>query len=213
VTRANEGGLSVSDDMTDSFTPPHPTDESVAAYLEGVAHEAERASLENHLGDCEYCRARLVLAGRALVTAPHPRAQVRWRPLVAAALAASLAGVLLLSRSAPQVTPSTVRGSSQELAQPAVRILAPLRGTTVDAATLRFIWSPQEPNALYQVTLSAADGKMLWTSLSSDTSAAPPKQILRQLEPGRPYFWRVDAILTNLRSVTSSDQRFQVSHR
>jgi Putative zinc-finger len=197
--------------MTESSDPTHPTDETVAAYLEGVATQAERASLEKHLDDCEYCRARLVLAGHALDSAPRARSQMRWKPIVAAALAASLAGVLLLSRSAPEASPSPVRGSSQEVAQPAVRILAPLRGTTVAAATLRFVWSTQEPDALYQVTLSAADGRMLWTSRTADTAAAPPAEVLRDMQPGQPYFWRVDALLSNLRSLTSSDQRFQVS--
>jgi hypothetical protein len=83
----------------------------------------------------------------------------------------------------------------------------------VDPATLRFIWSSQEANALYQLTLSASDGKMLWTTRTSDTIATPPADILKKLQPGQQYFWRVDALLTSLRSVTSSDQRFQVSPR
>ncbi len=198
--------------MTDSSAPTHPTDETVAAYLEGILPASDRTGLETHLGGCEYCRARLGLAARALETAPRPRAQLR-RPLIVAALAASIAGVFLLSRSSPPVTPSEVRGAEQEVTQPAVRVVGPLRGATVNPATLRFIWSTLEPNALYQVTLSAKDGKMLWTARTADTVAAPPDNVLQQLQRGQQYFWRVDALLTNLRSVTSSDQRFQVSPR
>lgn len=197
--------------MTDSSTASHPSDETVAAYLEGVIPRAERASLETHIGACEYCRARLALADRALETAPRRRAPIYWRPMVAAALAASLAGVILLSRSVPPVTPSETRGAEQEVAQPSVRIVGPLPGATVEPAALRFIWSPLEPDALYQVTISAGDGKMLWTARTADTVATPPADVRHRMQPGQSYFWRVDALLTNLRSVTSSDQRFSVS--
>ncbi|HEX6432812.1 MAG TPA: hypothetical protein VFZ87_01150, partial [Gemmatimonadales bacterium] len=132
-------------------------------------------------------------------------------PVVVAALAASIAGVLLLSRQSPTGPPSELRGAEQEVTQPALRVVGPLRGSSVNPATLRFIWLSLEPNALYQVTLSAKDGKMLWTERTADTVAAPPDDVRRQLERGQQYFWRVDALLTNLRSVTSSDQRFQVS--
>jgi hypothetical protein len=54
---------------------------------------------------------------------------------------------------------------------------------------------------------------MLWTTRTSDTIAAPPADVLQELQTGQQYFWRVDALLTSLRSVTSSDQRFRVSPR
>lgn len=201
--------------MTDSSSPTHPTDETVAAYLEGLLPPPDRTVLETHLGACEYCRARVVLASRALETAPSRRFPVRRRPMLVALLAAaSLAGVLLLSRSAAgPVARSEIRAAEQEAVVPAVRIVGPRRGTTVEPATLRFIWSALAPDALYQVTVSAADGRMIWSARTADTIAAPPREVLRQLQPGRHYFWRVDALLSNLRSVTSADQPFQVSPR
>jgi putative zinc finger protein len=201
-------------DMADS-APGHPADETVAAYLESTLSASDRALLESHLGDCEYCRARLVLAGRALETAPRPLSEARRRRsmLVGLAAAASLAGILLLSRSAavPTSQPSDLRATDQEVSLPALRVIGPLRGDTVDAEALRFRWSGMGSDALYQVTLSASDGRMLWTERTADTIAAPPAEILRQLQTGQPYFWRVDALLSTLRSVTSGDQPFQVS--
>jgi hypothetical protein len=200
--------------MADSSSPTHPTDETVAAYLEAVLPASDRTVLEAHLGDCEYCRARLVLASRTLESSPRLRSEQRRRPLIIAALAAAaaLAGVLLLPRPVirPAVEPAEVRGAEQVTA-PAVRIVGPLRGATIDANKLRFVWAPTGPDALYQVTVSAADGRMLWTERTSDTIAAPPGEILRQLKPGQRYFWRVDALLSTLRSATSADQPFQVS--
>jgi hypothetical protein len=88
-----------------------------------------------------------------------------------------------------------------------------MRGTAVDAGRLRFVWRSISSDVLYQVTLSAADGQVLWTGRTSDTVATPPPATLQQLESGQAYFWRVDALLANLQSVTSGDQRFEVSPR
>jgi hypothetical protein len=200
--------------MTDS-PPSHPTDETVAAYLESVLPASDRALLERHLGECEYCRARLALAGHALETAPRPLSEVRRRRnlLVGLAAAASIAGVLLLSRlpAAPTSEPSELRAAGQEMSSPALRLIGPLRGDTVVPGELRFQWSGVGSDALYQVTLSASDGRILWTERTADTIAVPPGEILPRLQAGQPYFWRVDALLSTLRSVTSGDQPFQVA--
>jgi Putative zinc-finger len=201
--------------MIDSSSPDHPTDETVAAYLESVLPASERALLETHLRGCEYCRARLMLAGRALHTAPRTLSGARRlrRTMVGLAAAASVAGILLLSRPAerPVAEPSEIRAAELEADAPALRTIGPRRSATVDGDTLHLIWASLGPDVLYQVTVSAVDGKMLWTERTTDTIAAPSGEMLQQLRPGQRYFWRVDALLPTLRSVTSGDQPFQVS--
>jgi|tagenome__1003787_1003787.scaffolds.fasta_scaffold20807479_2 hypothetical protein len=200
--------------MPDSSTPTdHPTNETLAAYIEAVLSSADRDQVNAHLDECEYCRSRLVLASHALETAPAPRPRRNLVPLAAGLLAAAgLAGVLLLSRSAVQPEPAAppVR-AAEETSLPPLSIAEPLPGASVDPGRLRFVWGPVSPDVLYQVTLSAADGRVLWTDRISDTVGVPPAAILRALQPGRLYFWRVDALLANLQSVTSGDQRFQVA--
>lgn len=200
-------------DMPDNPAPPtHPTDESVAAYIDAVLSPVERGRVDAHLSDCEYCRSRLLLASRTLQTAPAPRRARPLFPLAAGLLAAGLAGVLLLSRSSgePAATPDTLR-ATEETSLPALRPLGPHRGSTVPRDDLRFVWAPVSPDVLYQVTVSAADGRVLWTGRTTDTIATLPGTTLGEIEPGEAYFWRVDALLSNLQSVTSGDQQFRVS--
>lgn len=202
-----------SPDMAGSPVPSaHPTDESVAAYIDAVLSPSERAQLDAHLGDCEYCRSRLVLASRALQSAPVPRRFRRLLPIAATLLAAGIAGVLLLSRSAVERSSSPdLERAAEEVSLPPLHTLQPARGAAVVPADVRFVWSRLSPDALYQVTLSEADGRVLWTERTSDTAALPPIETVRRLKPGEAYFWRVDALFSNLQSVTSGDQQFQVT--
>jgi hypothetical protein len=200
--------------MLDSPTPEaHPTDETLAAYIEAVLSSADRDQVNAHLGECEYCRSRLVLASHAIQTAPAPRTGRRHVRLAAGLLAAAgLAGVLLLSRSVVQPEhPAPSIRAVEETSLPPLSILRPLPGASVDPRRLRFAWGSVSPDVLYQVTLSAADGRVLWSNRTSDTLVEPPAAILHALQPGQRYFWRVDALLANLQSVTSGDQRFQVA--
>jgi hypothetical protein len=201
--------------MPDSPTPAnHPTDETLAAYIEAVLSSADRDQVNAHLGECEYCRSRLVLASHAIQTAPAaPRTRKRHVPLAAGLLAAAgLAGVLLLSRSAVQPEPAAppVR-AVEETSLPPLPTLEPLPGASVDPRRLRFAWGSVSPDVLYQITLSAGDGRVLWSNRTGDTVVEPPTAVLHALQPGQRYFWRVDALLANLQSVTSGDQRFQVA--
>jgi len=198
--------------MPDSSVPgDHPTDEAFAAYLDQVLSPSERAEVNAHVGDCEYCRSRLVLASRALQSAPVLRR--RMYPLAAGVLAAAgLAGVLLLSRSAAHPDPnSPAMRTTEETSPPPLRTLAPAGTASITPARLRFVWAALAPDAIYQLTLSAADGRVLWTTRTGDTVITPPVAALHQLTPGQSYFWRVDALLSSLQSITSGDQRFQVA--
>lgn len=198
--------------MAGSSVPSaHPTDESVAAYIDAVLSPPERAQLDAHLGDCEYCRSRLVLASQVLQTAPLSRRSRRLLPIAATLLAAGIAGVLL-SRSAVErsAAPNSER-AAEEVALPPLHTLQPARGAAVDLDGLRLVWASLSPDALYQVTLSEADGRVLWTERTSDTVATPPPETLPRLKAGQTYFWRVDALFSNLQSVTSGDQQFQVT--
>ena len=195
--------------------PAHPSDEDVAAYLDRVLSPSGRAAVQAHLADCEECRDRLMLASEIRRTAPTVERRPRWLPLglSAAAVAAIVASVLLLPKPAAReaVEPAEFRAPAQELEARLLRAHAPARNATLRADTLRLTWSAAGDDATYQVTLSAADGRMLWSGRVTDTSVTLPPEITDQLRSGQRYFWRVDALLPELRAMTTGEQPFQVS--
>jgi hypothetical protein len=69
-----------------------------------------------------------------------------------------------------------------------------------------FQWRSRQGDS-YRVTVLTESGEPVWTAETTDTSISLPTGIT--LEPGRGYFWRVDAVADGL-SATSGVQRFQV---
>ena len=201
--------------MTADPHAPHPSDEDVAAYLERALSASTRASVQAHLADCEHCRDRLMLASEILRTAPAAERRPGRVPpgLAAVAAAAVLAGVLLLPRSTSReaVQPAEFRAPAQELETRQLPIHAPARDGRVRPDTLHLTWSRAGEDATYQVTLSAADGGVLWSERVTDTNVTPPPAVTAQLRSGERYFWRVDALLPDLRAITTGEQPFQVA--
>jgi hypothetical protein len=193
----------------------HPSDEEVAAYLERVLSASRRASLQAHLADCDHCRDRLMVASEIQRTVPAARRPVRWRPLglAAAAVAAVLTGILLLPRFAAREAGNTAefRAPAQEMEARELPTHAPARNAVVHPETLRLTWSGAGKDATYHVTLSAADGEVLWSGKVTDTSVALPAMATTRLRSGQRYFWRVDALLPDLRAITTGEQSFRVS--
>ena len=129
--------------------------------------------------------------------------------------AAGLAGLIL---ARPGTAPDPVAAPS---AQPAIRegaqdhsgvqVVAPPPGARTAAGALRFTWRAPRAAEMYEVSLSAADGTTLWSTRLPDTTVDVPGEVVRLLKPGARYFWRVDALLSDLRSVTSDEQSFEVA--
>jgi hypothetical protein len=193
---------------------PHPTDEDVAAYLESVLPDQERAVLEAHAADCEYCQARLALAAETVATAPGTRRRRLLYPAALVAAAAGLAAVLWLpGRTVERPVQSEFRAAVEGTPAQQLRGIRPPRGGLIGVEAPQLIWSALGADALYQVTLSAADGSRLWSARTSDTTAILPASVVGRLRNSDRYFWRVDGLLPNLQSVTTGDQAFSVADR
>jgi hypothetical protein len=190
----------------------HPSDGDVAAYLEAVLPDRERVALEAHVADCEYCQARLALAGEVVGTAPRTRRRRLLYPAALIAAAAGLAAVLLVPGRTVEPTPqSEFRTPAEGTAGQRLRIIQPSRGGSIRSEAPRLIWSGLGADALYQITISTADGSVLWSERTSDTTVVPPVTVAGRLRSGERYFWRVDGLLPNLRSVTTGDQPFSLA--
>jgi anti-sigma factor RsiW len=196
---------------TDSDPASHPPDGEIAAYIEGVLPADDRVGFEAHFADCEYCRSRLILARELVATAPRLRRRNLLFPASLIAAAATIAGLLLLpGRAADPLDRAEFRAGALNEVQ-RIQLLQPPRGGTLRKESPLLIWAAIEKDALYQITLSTAAGSVLWTERMADTVATVPAATVSRLRPGERYFWRVDALLPNLRSVTTGDQPFLVT--
>jgi anti-sigma factor RsiW len=187
-------------------SPNHLSEREIAAYLDQGLEVDERHRIDAHLDLCSACRAELISVMR-LTSAPSGRSRVSRWVWVPAAIAAGLAAVLLL-RPPPPGGPASlerpVAGPAESL--PRLVVTGPVNGDSVTLGGLTFQWRSRQGDS-YRVTVLTESGEPVWTAETTDTSISLPASI--SLEPGRGYFWRVDAVADGL-SATSGVQRFQV---
>ncbi|MFQ5889475.1 MAG: zf-HC2 domain-containing protein [Gemmatimonadota bacterium] len=188
----------------------HVTTEEIAAYLERSLSNAEQATIEAHLTECALCREDVAQAWDLI----HPKApRKRWLYAIPPAAAAAVVAFLLLAgpRSAGPPEPTwetrqrTERASERE-AVASIAPVTPLPEAPVDPDRIMFTWRGIGGQPSYTLTLTAENGEAMWTAGTSDTSLVLPPDI--RLEPGRLYFWYVDALLADGRSATSGLQSF-----
>jgi len=92
---------------------------------------------------------------------------------------------------------------------PGLRALAPVDRDTVEGSGLAFAWSSQPGRSLYRLTLTDASGRALWLRDTPDTTLALPVDV--SLSGGVTYFWYVDALDADGRSVTTGTRRFTIA--
>jgi hypothetical protein len=182
----------------------HLNDEEMAAFVDGGLRTDARERAEEHLADCDDCRA-LMTAVRGNASP----ARLDRRVWVVSGLAAAAAIALLLIPRPPGREEGTRTRDIEAVGRPAVGFAAdaPADGATVRTDTLTFRWTPAGGAATYQLTLSAESGAMIWTSQTEATALALPDSVGARLEAGRPYYWQVDAVLPNLRSASTGLRR------
>jgi hypothetical protein len=185
----------------------HPTAEDVAAYLSAALPPGDRAALEEHLAECRECRQQVTSARRLLRQHRAPK-RAAW--LIPAAAAAVL--VLAMLFRAPggfRPGPEPIRsGQGTEGTEAASRIavLAPADGDTVGLGAVVFVWRGQPGKPRYQFTLTDGSGRAVWTGATTDTTLTLPPAV--SLDRGRTYFWTVDALSVDGRSLTTRNHRF-----
>jgi anti-sigma factor RsiW len=188
-----------------AVTFPHPSDDDIAAYLNGGLTGAERGALEAHLAACRTCRTEATSARRLLRTVPARHGGL----LVASLAAAAVLTVVLLvprSSSGPIVDPDR-DGNPGEA--PALRALAPLDGSSVRRDSLRFMWRSEPGDLLYRLTIASSVGDAVWTQDTNDTTLALPDSV--RLAPGAGYLWYVDALDAAGVSITTGPRRVRIA--
>jgi len=187
-------------------TETHVDDLELAAFVDGGLDPEARRRVEAHLLACDDCRGLVAAVGRL---GSPPVRSARRRLMLVAGLAAAAAVVLTLV-SDPRTIDTSPRTRDVEAVGPAgIRFApeAPADGALVRADTVVFRWSKAGEEATYQLTLSSEAGAIVWTERTTATSLGLPSQVARGLEPGRLYYWSVDAVLPDLRSATTGPRR------
>jgi len=194
----------------------HLTDEELAAYVDRGLDRAERARAERHLVDCDDCRAIVAEVGRTLaVPLPGRRRRVVWIGGVALAAAAAITLAVLPRGPEPLGTGADSArapgGNGEDVARFAAR--TPASGATVVPDTLSFAWESQGDGTVYQLTISDERGAVAWTHRTESTSVMLPAAVGVTLVPGQAYYWRVEALLPDLRTATTDSRLFIVGAR
>lgn len=223
-------------------TPFCPEDQQVAEYFEEQLPEAERDRLERHLADCRFCLARLGMLQRleqnpiapripedVLATAKSMRnTGVRRRKWVQASAAAAVlviaVGVLyqvLPVREIGQVAlPRThMNEPSSDLREtrsidPGVmgpRFLSPRGGPDIISTASVFQWTAVPNSLYYEVRIVSDAGDLLWQERVDGTEWKLPAGLA--LTPGLEYFVRVDAYLTDAKTLQSGYLLFRSGER
>lgn len=186
--------------VTDS---PHLSPAIIAAYLAHEASPEERHSALEHLVACSECRRDMDEA-LALGTERPSR---RWAPVAIPAAAAAIVLFLLVPgvRQAPR--PAAFRGPTAEGVRQFAAV-TPADRAVVAADSVLFVWRSEGSGAHYVITLTDANGDVVWTAPTPDTTLALPRTL--ELKPGHRYYWYVDALLENARSSTTGVREFGV---
>ena len=187
-----------------SPSTPHLDPGEVARLAAGTSDPAERERVEVHLAACDVCTAEVVAAWRFGGRRPRRGGWIAaW-----AAAAALLAGVLLWPprRSAPEG--ETVRGREEQGVSQALVIISP-REREVVGPGVQLTWRSHQGVATYKLAVDDANGDSVWAATTADTTVGLPATLA--LARGASYFWYVDALLSEGRSVTSGIHEFRVS--
>lgn len=212
-----------------------PDEALLAAYADATLVEAERASLEHHLADCDACLALVALlvresdtrdptpvppdlVARAVSSAIPATPSRRWSPVPAWAAAATVLVMVPLlvylvqtNGPAPAPTPGNVTRSTRTLAptQPAFRILAPAAGAVVPGHGFRFRWSAVAGTPYYDVRVVTDTGDIVVEEHVTSTEWQLPAQVV--LTPGAEYYVRVDAYPAGEKALGSEHVPFVVA--
>ncbi len=184
----------------------HLSSEELGAFLANALTDKQRDAVERHLVSCAECRSDLVEAQRAVIAAPSAQRGDRRRWITVAALAA--AAVLVIAvwpRNEITRNPVRVERNTPALSG-AVTIVSPLVNGEIDRTTPSFVWN-RDDGSSYRITVTDEGGRPLWSESTSDTTIVLPATT--QLAPGARFFWYVDALRSDGRSITSGINAFR----
>jgi len=200
---------------------PHLTEEDLAGFLSDDLSAEERLRAEEHLDGCDACRAEAIAVSRLEATVPsapagadsprHTGASVRrsrWRVpagVVGLLAAAGLAAVLLWPGD-PRIhgLPDEERFGHEAIQR--LETHFPAGGAVLPRDSVAFSWADTGADE-YRLTISAADGALLWSQTAGDTVVVPPATL--DLPAGETLYWYVVALDVGI-AARSGIQSFQV---
>lgn len=170
---------------TEPRIPDHVDSGEVAAYLDRALSPSDRSRVEEHLADCDVCRAEVIEVARLLRTQPRRRG---WYVPIGVAAAAAAALLLVWPRSAeePPLPPTYREPVVTTTAAPSA--IAP-RGAIVAAPT--FVWTRVPHADRYRLALFDDTGRVVWETETTDSAVVLPDR--SRLKKGGSYFWKVEA--------------------
>ena len=173
--------------------PAHVDDETFERYACGELSQEDRARVEAHAAGCAECER--VLRGLAMLRHEASRFDTgapgrRWASRRSVALA--IAAALTVAVASPLVWMAlhNRNGASvaREATPDAIETTAP--EGTIRRVPIRFEWRQWDGATRYEVRLFSADGTLVWSGSTDDTSLALPSNVA--LAP-RTYYWQVRA--------------------
>jgi hypothetical protein len=187
----------------------HPSAEDIAAYLSGRLAPASSEALERHLVECAECRQVVTSARRVLRTHRAPKRLVWMVPSSAAAI---LLIAILIRVPASTVGDEPLRSDSGAAGSESaltIAVVAPRDGEVVQGRPIVFVWRAQNGGPLYRLSLTEASGRQMWSGETTDTTLSLPAEV--PVVGGQTYFWSVDALGADGRSLTSRSKRFSIA--
>jgi hypothetical protein len=189
---------------TDGFSAgEHMESDDFSAYLAGSGDGDQARAVERHALVCRQCRHALVEAAALRKKQVRRRLMRRATPFATAAVLVVAATTVVLRSGGP---PDPVLRGDQGTDR--FGAVAPVGAAVVGADAVVFTWRAPETDAHYALTVTDANGDVLWSAEPVDTSAALPSEIT--LESGEYYYWFVDAFLEGANSTTTGVQEFRV---
>ena len=198
-------------------TPFCPNDDDIAAFVDGTQDDSERILIERHLPDCEACVGRVGLLTRLMrdhesnIAMSASAAARTWRQTVPRwAVAATVVLTIGWLASSPTLEPSddysAVRSTGSVLTPP--EILAPRSGILGERGGFVVRWTEVPGSLYYEIRVVTDAGDLLSEARVKNTEWTIGHEL--RLEPGREYFIRVDAYLSDLQTIRSEHMPFRL---
>ena len=197
---------------TREHSPDCLSEDDVAGFVDGGVEEPQRARVLAHLARCDRCAsavqevAAMVADDSITREIPAVRRRRIWtRGGIGAAMAAAATLVFLLAQ--PR---DGSRNDDLQLREPAITAaVAPVGLSPRDSVARvdRLVWTSVSGAQRYHVRVQRADGALLWSALTADTTIQLPDSV--RLAAGT-YFWRVDAETEWRRRISSDLTRFVI---
>ena len=194
-----------------------PSDSGIAAFVDGDLNSTSRALIERHLPDCPACVSRIGLLTRLMredetnFTSEESAPVRNWRKsapqwAVAATVVLAIAGLAWSPTIEQSDDYATVRNVSSALTPP--EILAPSSGVLGERDGFVIRWTEVPGSLYYEVRVVTDVGDLLSEARVENAQWTVGREL--GLEPGREYFIRVDAFLSDSQTIRSEHMPFRL---